>query len=383
MRWLPATLAILVAVSGCSSPGPKDTPSAVMPDDVAMDAQTDLNGTAHRMVFAGGDQEASLSFELTFGPTDPCLFAASLCSHGLQEVDLTPAVPAEVPVGLTVELTGPGNYDLSLVSNEATVVRYEEDYSSGTWTIDAILVRGSSGTLTLTVQYVLPSVESAQGVTLAGRAHSSARGDVVPAYIPVAVELRPGDVINATGDGLTQFVVFPPEGAPLRAVAFPFGLRVPDTYPAGTYFVVADADEAIRMTGPDRPLSARAITYTRTEPLDVVPGQETTWEMAVPGHPLNAGVVLESKPTSGDLSLASFPGNFKARLTSPENVDVIAVDQPCTPAVDCGIVLAGHNGYSSPGTYLDEHLVPGTYLASMTMENGHDMRAYSWAISVQ
>ena len=381
-------LAVLAAatllLSGCASPKP---PSAA---DLAGEETKGPTGDAvgsdtlplMAMRFAGGGHEADLPLELAWAAGEACPLTDSLCPQALRRVDLTPILAAEVPVELSLTLTGDGNYDLWLETEGATLLQLVEDYDAGTYRLDASLVRASSGTVGLAVHYYLPSVLSAAGAILVGGAHAVSRDEVVPPFVPVAIELGPGDVVYASGAGISQFVLFDPDGEPLRSVQEPFELRIPDDYPAGTYVAIADAEEAVRLLGPDRTLSARQLVFDQTAPVDLAPGAPSSWSMPVPGHALVLGVVVGSKPTVDGSAVAAFPGNFDVKLTSPANVDVVAERQECLVFVSCGMALLGYFTFGYSTDLLDEHLVPGQYAVSVTTDGGRDMQAWSWALYV-
>lgn len=379
---LPA-LAVALLLAGCSGPSPD---SADAGPDVALSLDASANQTLQErraMQFVGGHQEASMPLQVTFTQTEMCVFAAELCGASVKHVDLTPIVPADVPVELTIELTGDGNYQIQLPTEGVTLVRYSDSYDSGTYRIAAMMVRSSAGTVGLTLHYVMASVGSTDAAVLDGFAQSVSRAEVVPAYLPASAELRPGDTIRASGGGLEELVLFGPDGtAPLRASAAPFNLTVPDGYPVGTYSIVAAADEAVRLLGPDRPLTARQLSFVATAPVDVPANQAVTWEMALDNHPLVAGVVLQSKPTVDGMGVVSYPGNMDVALTTAGNVDVIAERMDCVVFVSCPMALLGSTSYGFWSGFLDERLVPGSYTGKVLMDGGRELQAYSWALVI-
>jgi hypothetical protein len=386
---LPALglLAVLASamlfLSGCASPEAAATPADADGPDPADLTLGSASLPLMPMRFAGGGHEATLPIDLAWAAADVCPFTNGICPQSVREVDLTPLVPAQVPVELSLAVAGDGNYDLRLLAGEGvTLLRYVEDYGAGTYRIDATLVRSPEGTVGLWAQYYLPSLLSVVEASLRGQAHAVSRDEVVPAFVPVAVELGPGDAINATGDGLTQLVLIPPRGEALRAVQAPFELRVPEGYPAGTYVAVVDSEEAVRLLGPDRPLSARQLVFAQTAPVDLAAGAVASWSMPVQGHPLVLGVVVGTKVTVEGSAVAAFPGNLDVKLTSPRNVDVVAERQECLVLVSCGMALLGSYSYGFSTDLLDEHLVPGEYAVSVTTDGGRDMQAWSWSLTV-
>jgi hypothetical protein len=382
---------LVVLLAGCSSPKQAGAPAPPAGAVPASGAPTDVVPSVegnHTMRFAGGDREAEQAFEDTFQPTDMCIFhEPTLCPTAKSSThDITAIVASDAPVELKATLSTSAGITVDFEVQDAEVLRYSEDDSgNGQLVIDATLVRSSSGTVSLVLSYETPAFAEPQtyasAVTVGTVVHTITRADVVPAFLPVAVQLGPGDLVNATGDGLRQLVLFPPQGPALRDLTAPFGIVVPPTAPTGLYYLVADADEAINLTGPDRPLQARLLDFVQTTPVDVQANADTTWDMDVPGQPLLVGLQLESKPTGAFFAIAPISGSNTVSVSSPLNVEVLHGEDTCP--VSCDFTLLGNtgNGYSSE--LLEEHLVPGTYHAKVSMQTSNGMQAYSWALSIR
>jgi hypothetical protein len=380
MRWTVALVAALV-LAGCSS---KDEAPSAQIGILATDlAAGNLTQTMFPLLFAGGNLEGSLPITATFAPNDACFFGFPDCvGAGERTFDLTPIVPADVPVELAIDLQGAAQMNLDFDVVDAQFIQYAENENADRVRIDATLVRAEAGSVTLVVTYQFPSPQTAQGVTLTGTAHTVTRADVVPAFLPVAIKLAPGDVVNATGDGLEQFVAFPPTGEAIRAVQYPFSITVPDNGPSGTWFLVGIADEALRLSGPNQTLSARLLEITETEPVDLPANQATTFTMDVPGHPLRVGIGIGSKRIEppGFFAGVSVIGNYQMSLRTPGNVEVIGKQATCSPTCDFSILRGVEEGFQS--ALLDEHLVSGTYTATITMETANDIQGYAFAVSI-
>ena len=385
MRLLPLLAFAVLLLAGCSSkpPAPAGAPAATGTDDGY--APLLGNDTLYPMQFAGGYREAEMPVAASFAPTDVCLFVGSMCPEKV--IDLTPVLPTDVPVELSVSLAVNGDVNAYIDGDDAvSIVQYSSDSESSKTTIDVLLVRGAEGAVTLHVRpFFLSGDDAASGVSATGTAHSVVRASVVPAYVPVSVLLNPGESVNATGDGLEQLVAYPPGGGPaVRDLTAPFGFQGPATGPAGTYILFATADEAVRFMGPNRTLSAHRLVFMDTEPVDLVSGQEATWDMAVPGLPVEAGVVLESKDTvPGCCAAGSFIGSRSVALLAPGNVQVISDTFSCTLVVACSATLLGYTSQWYGSAFLDEHLVPGTYTATVKPDQTNAAEAYSWAMYIQ
>lgn len=391
MRWSVALVAALV-LAGCAS---KDGAPAPTVGIAATDLEAgNLTQTMFPLAFEGGTREAELSISETFAVNDACFFGFPDClGASVRTYDLTPIIPAEVPVEMSIQMDSQADLDVDFELEDAQFIQTSDDADGGGGggggggdeRFDALLVRTESGTVTMTLRYGFPGPDSAQGVTVTGVAHTVTRSDVVPSFLPVAIRLEPGDVVNATGDGLEHFVAFPPSGEPLRALQYPFSLEVPEDGPAGTWVLIGDADEALRLVGPNRTLSARLLESVETTPVDVVPNQATSFTMDVPGFPLHAGVGFQSKRVAdsffGGLTLV---GNHEVALVSPEQVDVLdGAMMTCSPAFcDMSFIGGIDDEYAFSSGFLNEYLVPGSYEATVTMEASNDVQAYAFALYV-
>lgn len=386
MRILPllAVAAVsLTLLAGCSSkPDVADASLPVPGEGAEMAAAAAVNQTKVQLQFAGGYKESDLPVAETFAPTDLCTFSS--CPE--RPIDLAAVAPADVPVELSVVLSVNSNFGayLDYDPDEVSIVQYSTESSSGTIAIDALLVRSGAGALQLVIVPEFPSFDAlAAGPSVTGNVHSVVRASVVPAYVPVAVQLGPGEVLNATGDGLEQLVAYAPDGSTVRDTTKPFGLAIPDGAPTGTYILFVVADEAVRLLGPDRTLTAHRLVFMETEPVDLASGQPSTWEMPIPGLPVEVGVALESKETVPDCcSAASYLGPRTIGITAPGNVAILTEETDCLPLMGCPFTPLGRFSWWYGSEFLDEHLVPGTYAATVTPDQANNAQAFSWAVYI-
>jgi len=389
MRWSVMAVLGLLLLSGCAAHKP---PAAVagpgaqaLADSRAAPDGAPANDTLTRMRFAGDTAEATLPVAATYAITDQCNFSFGACPPGATKTfDLTSLVPPNVPVELTASVTGDAGYTIYLDFKDAEAVRYSSKYNQGTQSIDATLVRATTGTVDLVMVFYGPDYGNPQQTsTIQGAVHTVARTSVVPAYMPVAVTLGPGDRINATGDGLEQLALFPPAGAPLRTLVGPYNLTVPAGYPAGTYILVAQAEEAVQLYGPNRTLSARLLEFTQGSTVDIASGADTSFDVTLPGQPLLAGVEMMSKGTVGDASLLPMVTTHTVSLQAPGNVEVLSnAGTDCGP-IPCGLGIFGQMGWGYSSEFLDEHLVAGTYHGTIHMQASNNMQAYAWGLTVR
>jgi hypothetical protein len=337
------------------------------------------------MRFAGSVAEGVVPITATFAVTDECNFSVTGCPGGVKSFDLTPVVAPNVPVELSASVTGDASFDIYLDFQDAESIRSSSKYDQGTETIDATLLRAASGTVSLVVVFYGPDYSNPQqSTTLQGAVHTVTRTDVVPAYVPVAVELGPGDTLNATGDGLSQLALFPPQGPALRVLKGPFNITLAADAPRGTYVAIAQAEEAVRLYGPNTTLSARLLEFTQSDTVDVAANGDTSWDLQMPGQPLIVGLQMESKGQVGQAAVLPLVGDHKVALQSPLNVEVLdAQPAQCGPTPWCSFALLGQTGWGYSSGFLDEHLVPGTYHATISMQASNDMQAFAWGLTVR
>jgi hypothetical protein len=338
------------------------------------------------MRFAGGDREATLPVQVDFGPADACFLQdLGVCPQARKTVDLTPVIPADAPVELSITLKGNGNYNFDFATTDATLLRSDENYQSGTILLDATLVRSGSGTVTLVVDFEFASVDAAaQGAGLKGTAHSVARADVVPPFVPVAVDLRPNDTLATFGGSVQQLVVFPPGGLPaLRDLTVPFNVTIPADAPAGTYLVMVAGDDATTLFGPDAPLKAHLLAFVQGPPTDLAPNGETAWDFTLDGQPVEAGVLIESKDAAPGVGGPVLLGSHSVTLTSPQNVDVLGGAGGSTCLATCGFTALGRESWAYGSPFLEEHLVPGAYHATVKADASQGLAGSTWAVLIK
>jgi hypothetical protein len=379
---LVAALVATLVVAGCASKGPEPAPVVGTPATEL--AAGNVTQTMFPLAFAGGTREAEMPISESFAATDACFFGFPDCLGAAERsYDLTSVVPAEVPVEMSIEISSQANLDIDFDLTDAQFIQLSEVENGGSTRIDATLVRAETGTVGLVITFSFPGPDSAQGLTVEGTVHTVTRADVVPSFLPVAIHLEPGDVVNATGDGLDHFVAFPPSGAPLRAVQYPFSLEVPADAPAGTWVLIGDADEALRLLGPNRTLAARLLAFVATTPVDVQPNQDTSFSMDIPGFPLHAGIAFQSKAVADSFFAGvTVLGNHQVSLLSPDRVDVLqGSSMTCSPFCDVSFI-GGIDDFGYSSAFLDEHLKAGSYEATVTMETSNDVQAYGFALYI-
>ncbi|MEA3137237.1 MAG: hypothetical protein QOJ26_334 [Thermoplasmata archaeon] len=378
---------LLAGLAGCSSkPEAAADDSLAVPEGGSMLAAA-VNETNVRMTFAGADREAELPVDESFQAADSCIIGFPDCPAGsLRSIDLTSIVPALAPVELSISLTTNGGLNAYVgIDEQTSMLQYSQERNAGTIRIDVLLVRGLDGVVTLELTNTGFSLDAATaGASVTGLVHTISRAAVVPAYLPISVQLGPGDVVNATGDGLEQLVAYPPTGPAIRLTQYPFELRIAKDAPEGDYYLIAMADEAVRLTGPNRTLTAHRLVYTQTDAVNVPMGQAVSWDMPLEGFPVRAGMrIVGKEDVPGCCGAAHYMGPRHIRLTSPDSVDVLAEDVDCLPIMGCQFSLIGNVGMSYMSGYLDEHLVKGTYTASLTVDQANNLQAYSWATVIE
>lgn len=390
MRWLALGVLALILVSGCSSPKKAATADGSAPSPLGQPLLPAHAGNSTALTplrFAGDTVEGSLAIQESFAVTDSCFIGVPDCPDaGRRSYDVTALVAPNVPVELSAEVKADANYVVWLETKDAQTLRYNEKYNLGTTHLDATLVRSAAGTVIFHLQFYGPDFGNPQqAIPATGSIHTVSRNDVVPAYLPVAVQLKPGDRLNATADGLAQLVVMPPQGPALRVTTGPYNVTIPASAPAGMYIVMASAEEAIHLSGPaGASLQARLLDFAQTDPVDVASNADTSWDMAVSGQPILVGIELVSKASSPSTnSVAPMVGANKASLQAPGNVEVLTDASADCGLTWCSFALFGQTGWGYSSDILDEHLTTGSYHATVSMKTSNNLQAYSWALSVR
>ncbi|HJQ93691.1 MAG TPA: hypothetical protein VJ874_05335, partial [Candidatus Thermoplasmatota archaeon] len=259
----------------------------------------------------------------------------------------------------------------------ATTYLEGEDDEGG---LVAVVVMQAGGSVEAVVQQFFPSLAPPAEVKFHLEARTVVRPDVVPAFLPVAVDLGVGETLLAAGDDLEDFVVIPPAGGAIHHL----GPYLYNATSSGRHILVASGQGDIRVYGPPgTTLKALLVQGHVGEPHPVTAGQDTAWDFTLEGVPLYVGVVVETADNVGGLfGAGQFHGNYDVTFEL-DGVEVLqAGETDCAVPVQCGLSVLGSSSWWYIGDYLDEHVKAGTYQATASFEPSNNMQVYEVAAFV-
>lgn len=363
-RLAPAALAAVAValLAGCASPAEQ---AATRVGDSLEDPDDAPASVARigQLRFPGEEANSTVAFSGEF-PTPNTCFVEDECPESTLRFDLTPQVPAGVPVEVSATLDSDACLDAWFELTQASLLRYTDGGS-----LAALLVRHEGGTVTLAVRdcSLFAGGFTDTAVPVEAEARTVSRPDVLPVYVPVAVDLQAGDRVEAKGDDLSDLVVVPP-GQPPRHLADEPSFVVADGLPAGRYILVALGSGTVTLRGADRLLQPLEVKTVQGEERDLASGQELSWDFALPGVPLYAGLVVYTSEEQQDV--VSARGAESARLEcSGKEVATYAESSPL-PSLSIG----GFNSMYIRSGYLDDSLL-GNCTAHVKVDPAVGMKA--------
>jgi hypothetical protein len=380
-RALPLAIAVLLA--GCSGdPGPAaGAPGPA--DDLSAAADAPLNATQAQLLFAAEAQEQTLAQDGTIALGESCLpFGGVVPCTGQRIVDLTAIVPADVPVQVTLSMdddAGPGGFvEVYLRFENAAATTYLEDDEDDGGDLVAVIVMQAGGRVEAVVQQFFPSLAPPAEVKFHLEARTVVRPDVVPTFLPVAVDLQAGETVLAAGDDLEDLVVIPPGGTALHHL----GPYVYNATSSGRHVVIASGQGDTRLYGPPgTTLKALLVQLHQGEPHPVTSGEEVAWSFTLEGIPLYVGLLVETADQAQGFAVAPFHGNHELTMTHA-GFDVLQASEAGCVA-SCGFSLVGSGATDhAVSDYLDEHIGPGSYEVTARFETANGMQLREFAAYV-
>lgn len=362
-------------LAGCSAPQAAVAPGE-SPSIPASGGSIPTGGAPHAqgnqtLSFPGSFAYANLTF-------DDHWDAASYCTLGCapHAIDLAAQVPVGTPVQLSITSTANTGHSVWLGGSHLTITRYEGTQTSKLSVLAITLIRTAPGDLSLETQDYGPRDPDPApladgGSTIHLEVHILVTPSDIPAGIPIAVQLRGGDTLDARGPGVRMLSLVSPQGKVLRSKTGAITLAA--DAPAGRYTAVATANRSVVLRGPAQTLAARSYDYQAYEPHDYTAGQPLTFKQTVDTLPVVVGVILACKEQAGTSCVGGMMGSGTLDLKAPDGVSVLSMSQTC-PAW-CSITLAGAFSYYYSSQFLDEHLSPGDYEATLDLKLQNGMTA--------
>jgi hypothetical protein len=330
--------------------------------------------------FAAGNFEALNTFKKTFQPTDICTFQCN--GAGIQRIDLTPFIPANAPVEISVTTTSDGSVDARLDYKDAQPVRQSRTGGQGgADVISALVTRADSGAVELILQREF-GFRGATPVDANVEVRSVVRADVLAAGVPAAVNLAPGAVINFTGEDVDQAVLLLPNGEILRDVVAPFSFTVPNGTSGESVLMVVGGDANV--VGPNVTMTAKRVAMTVGSLHPVQNGAPTKWDFSTEKTPLLVGVAFARTQGVSFISVAAL-GPYSIKVTAPGNVPVIERSSNCNGIpLSCANTLffAGSTSPAFSSQFLGEYLKAGTYSVEIAAQQATGYSAYEYVLNV-
>lgn len=348
MRLLLAVPVLLLLLSGCSSPQDAPADASVVDPDAPFVSPSEAGATLPRLRFAAADYEQTTTYDGSF-EMQGCIFIQP-CDGWQVRFDLTSQVPADAPVELSAAMTV-GSSSECVNSNLEVVDTAIQRLNAQQEQLAATLVRQPSGTVTLVLSAcgIETLTPNSPAIPVSAQVRTVVRPDVLPAYMPVALELKPGDRIVAMGASsgdIEDLVVIPPGQAPVHLLDDP-SFNVTEGMPAGTYVVLVKGADAM-LHGPNVTLTLVPIQHFIGEPRTVTSGQTLSWTTAPPGIAAYAGLVYQTgEPGNAGSDLAiNYNGNFRLSILQG-GTELAAYDRDSCTGV-CNLHMGG--SFTSTGT---------------------------------
>lgn len=399
---MPALAGCIGGDAGDDAAGPAGTADGDGADAGGADGAEAGDGFAVLTFDAEEALDETRWFNGTYTPQETCLAGGYATGDAERAHDVADVLPAGRVVQLTVEMQyEPGAVTFGqhvqtwINSEDALFYRW----TTPTWEIGRIVmditVMRRSGSFEVVAFSFAPQGDTSTELDYTLRVDAQALPDRVPAGVPVAAELSPGQTltVHAYDEGEPSFTLFGPDDARLGtfADATAATYTVPDDGPAGAYVLVsgdtdlhlvleaaegpdggdaADADEA----APLLPLGLEG----ESETVDVYDGTgEVTWEFDAADRLLGAGIFVRTRHAAAGVGPWTTTG-FDLQVTSPGG-DTAEGGFPCTGCFGVSPFL----GWFSTGTGFgtgNPSVVDGTYGASLASDAAAGFEYGHWTL---
>lgn len=354
--WKPLLAGLVLLLAGCTDEAASPQDDARPPGPAAPFAPK-----PEPMQFASGPYEDNLTGDATYSITDQAIIGVN---SGEVIFDLTPIIPAEAPVEMTITLDANANVEF-IDANAIGDTGFGTDFAF-------IVVRAPTGQVLLHVYNPGGFFPPNPAPTATFTARSVVRADIVNPGIPVAVTLGATDALNVTGEGIEEVVVFGPGGTLQRVEVAPFTVAANGT--AGEYTLLVSGQQPVQLVGPDATLRAKRILAIEESPRALTSGSPTTWTVQMDQRPLQVRVVLEGGDNTPLFGVGAVMTQYALRVVAPNQVPILEASETC-PGV-CNFVPFGGGIDVFDSSWLSPHLEAGPYHVEVTY-TGNNMQAYT------
>lgn len=379
-----ALLVVTVALGGCVGSGggqgaPAGNASESSPGDDSSGTPTSADGGP--MTFAANETvEETIWANDSFAPQETCNVVGCTTGAAFQTTEITDAVPAEVPATVHVTLTW--EEDTAPLWNEVSAwIGGEEtafyDYrwanpEPGRVEVDVTVVRSRDGSLTVNAFGNRPQASADPSVPYSLRVDVAADPTRVPAGVPVAAPLQPGDTVTAEplGGETARIRVYGPNDTHLADISgAAASFSVPEDGAAGSYVLVPSeigANVTFHVDDGPATMAPLGLSYD-VGPYRTYNGTgEESWSFDVDGTPLRVGVsvrdVWSTRSPTGDGPWVSTEP-MTATITMPGGDSE-------SGTMLCGVCFSLVGSYfDGMGTPLgDQRLASGTYEVTVSSQ---------------
>lgn len=389
-RLAAATAACLLALvlAGCIGGGGGSGGQASTPETAGAGGPPGPGGPAdatRNLTFEKTPADATLEISGSFAATDGAWAGGGLRGADTRTHDLTPEIPAGVPVVLNATVTYPGSYtqiNADLVVDGVELYRQHQlkAVDKNTIWLEARLARlGGQGTIQVVVQADTTGPNPELNYSLTANINPRPQGLVPRAPVSAPAPANSGGLVLVPGNGtdtVPPTKVWGPDGSWVGRVGggSPGPVEVATEGPPGRYALLVeptggpgDVPPTVRVRTVNATQAPGALEVVETEIKrgawhEIAPGGEASWSFNRSAPPAAVGVTVRAAGGTG--AAAGFPA-LEASVTSPKG-EVATGSQT-------GIWL--NYRYHWASTVGHPNLVPGTYSVTASQEAGTSAQA--------
>lgn len=397
---MPALAGCIGGDAGDDAAGPAGTADGNGTDAGAGGAADANEGFAVLTFDADAPLDGTRWFNGTYAPQETCFVGGCVTGDAQRAHDVSDVLPEGRVVQLTVELEyQPGavtfgqHVQVWISSEDALFYRW----TTPTWEIGHVVmditVMRRSGSFDVVTFSPGPQGDASTEIDYTLRVDAQAQPDRVPAGVPVAAELSPGQTltVHAYDEGEPSFTLFGPDDARLGTFsdATAATYEVPDDGPAGAYVLVgavtdlhlvleaaddADGPDAAVEPGPLAPLGLEG----QGDIVEVYDGTgEVTWEFEAADRLLSAGIYVRTREAAAGVGPWATTG-FDLTLTAPGGGSASST-MSCIGCLGAQPFLGWFSTATSFGIG-NPAVVDGTYGASLSSDAAAGFEYGHWVV---